>query len=280
MSGAEKVRSRNGPMPPVGTSLKSFKNGNTRWAILFAGLVVISTLLVREYSHAWDTQAGPEGMGVFFTAFGILYAIISAFVLLESLQRFDALKMVMSDEINALQDIRDLVCYLDGDGNEAVGRDINRALLTYVESVLDKEWVRLESKLNLDDKDTTVELHAIMEVTNNIKVTNPSDTVALRFMISNLMDVTTYRTKRFATTEEETPPKITWLLNFMSIALVVGLILMRIDSLIIHLFMVLAMSTAVYLIYYMQKDLNEPFSGDWCIERKEFEGLAASLRSC
>ena len=277
MSGAEKVRSRNGPMPPVGTSLKCFNNRNMRWAILFAGLVV-STLLIREYSHAWDTEAGPEGMGVFFTAFGILYAIISAFVLLESLQRFDVLKLVMSDEINALQDIRDLVCYLDGDGNEAVGRDIKRAMLTYVESILDTEWVKLESKSNLDDKDTTVELHDVMTETNKIKVTNPSDTVALRFIISNLMDVTTYRTKRFAITEEETPPKITWLLNFMSVALVAGLILMRIDSLIIHLFMVLAMATAVYLIYYMQKDLNQPFSGDWCIERKEFEGLADSLR--
>ena len=165
MSGAEKVRSRNGRMPPVGTSLKSFNNRNMRWAILFAGLVV-STLLIREYSHAWDTQAGPEGMGVFFTAFGILYAIISAFVLLESLQRFDALKLVMSDEINAMQDIRDLLCYLDGDANEAVGRDIKRAMLTYVESILDKEWVRLESKRDLDDKDTTVELHAVMTETN------------------------------------------------------------------------------------------------------------------
>ena len=184
----------------------------------------------------------------------------------------------MSDEINALQDIRDLVCYLDEDANEAVGRDIKRAMLTYVESILDTEWVKLESKSNLDDKDTTVELHDVMTETNKIKVTNPSDTVALRFIISNLMDVTTYRTKRFAITEEETPPKITWLLNFMSVALVAGLILMRIDSLIIHLFMVLAMATAVYLIYYMQKDLNQPFSGDWCIERKEFEGLADSLR--
>ncbi len=53
---------------------------------------------------------------IFFNVFGMLYAVIAGLILVEEFKRFGDLHEDVELELNALQDIRDYLIYMDEDG--------------------------------------------------------------------------------------------------------------------------------------------------------------------
>ena len=50
----------------------------------------------------------------FYSVFGMIYAIVSGFLLVEVLNRFNKLSEVVEAELNAISDVRDFLLYVDG----------------------------------------------------------------------------------------------------------------------------------------------------------------------
>jgi hypothetical protein len=242
---------------------------------LLAGVCGL-TYYARAYSLDAVNVVDMEAWGVFLSVFGMFFAIIVGFVLYEALGRYGKLKNTISAEINAIQDVRDFVLYLDGD-QEQTRVHIRRSLKAYASSVAEREWDVMAARDTSFSSDTSDELYDVMRATNKIEVTNESDQVALAAIITHIAQITTHRTCRISLSKERIPDRINILLAFMALVIVSSLILMALPNVVIHFMMVIAVTTSVYLAYKILEDLNEPFSGTWSLKNTGFLRLAEGL---
>jgi len=111
---------------------------------IFLSIVASFALLwiVRNVIPSEAIKTDIETWGVFFTVFGIIYAILVGFLLIEVLRRFSSLSSTIQEELNAAEDIRDFLVYIDE--NKESKRAIRKALIDYVNSVIEREWINME----------------------------------------------------------------------------------------------------------------------------------------
>lgn len=213
---------------------------------------------------------------LFYSVYGVIYAIVIGFILAELLTRFHRLMTCISNELNAVEDIRDFLVYVDK--NEKTKLDINKALLQYVTVVVNREWELMKNCRSSFDSDTSVELYRLMETVEDIKKYDDSDGVALAAIIGKISDVTTFRTERFERSRQRLSLPLNVLIVFMSIILVSGFVMMNIPSLWVHSFVIFSVVTSVYLLYLVIDDLNHPYEGVWNITDRPFRDVQARLQ--
>ncbi len=206
--------------------------------------------------------------GVFFSVFGVIYAIIAGFLLVEVLQRFASLSATLEEELNALQDIRDFLTYLDN--QDATKKGIIKSLAGYVDKVSGDEWEEMQDLSKPTDSDTSMELTDLINSVAKVRVGNDSDQVALQLLVEKISNITTLRTKRINVADAQLPPRLKILLLFMSVFLIVGFILMHVANVYIHLLIVAGVTIAIVLNYLIIDDLNTPFDGVWSIGKGHF----------
>jgi hypothetical protein len=226
-------------------------------------VALILTKIAQDNLPASAKSISIESWGIFFTVLGVVYAIIVGFVLAELLSRYHRLSTHIHDELNAIEDIRDYLIYVDH--NEDTKTCIVDALYGYLVSVVDREWPAMANAQNTIESDTSPELYGIMEAVEQIKVYDRSDVVALEFMIERISDVTTYRTERLEMSRQHLSPALRFLIVFLSLIVAGGFILMNVGSTLIHGFMVLGAVTSISLLYVVMADLEQPFTGMWNI---------------
>jgi len=238
-------------------------------------IALVFMIIVRNFFPSEVIKTQIETWGIFFAVFGIIYAIIVGFLLVEVLRRYYNMKATIERELNAIEDTRDFLVYLDE--NQEVERDIRKSLLDYVNSVVSREWAWMEDWSEISDSDTSPELYQVMEAVHKIRITNESDNIALSAIIDKVSKLTEYRTERLDLSDEHLSPALRFLILFMSIVLVVSFALMAVESVWIHAFMVFSNVIAINLLYLVITDLNHPFEGLWNIRDTSFRRVAARL---
>tara|TARA_R110002096_G_scaffold4501_7_gene21119 strand:- start:1938 stop:2810 length:873 start_codon:yes stop_codon:yes gene_type:complete len=204
----------------------------------------------------------------FFSVFGVIYAILVGFLVVKVLERFTSLSDALEGEVNALQDVRDLLTYFEGK-QDAAKRELLTQLDEYVRSVAYVEWKAMSRRKRMDriDSETTQELMDMMRAANLLKVDDHSDEVALGCIINRLTDVTSYRTSRISLAQERLPKRLKGLLWFMSMVLVLGFMVMEVAHPAMHLGMVAAISVAGHLVVGVIFDLDHPLTGTWNVSQ-------------
>ena len=71
--------------------------------------------LARRQIHYEGIVEDVSAWGVFFTVFGVVYAIVARFLLVSVLTRYGALSQTIEDELNAVESIRDFLVYFSGE---------------------------------------------------------------------------------------------------------------------------------------------------------------------
>lgn len=250
--------------------------------ILFNGLAIVFMLIGYIYFDKLKIP-GPEIFEVFFSVFGVIYAIVIGLLMIEVIQRYHNLNSIVSQEINTLQDIRDFLLYLDN--NHTARKKILESLLVYVKWVISKEWPNMKSKTKLKskkqiDSDTSKHLVELIKAVHEIDVDNNiSDIIALKSIMDKVAKVTTYRTDRLELSEEHISLPLRLFIIFMS-AVVIGMIsLMLIECILpmVSILMVCASVTAICGLYLFIIDLNRPFGGFWDISDRQFVNLRINL---
>ena len=255
-------------------------------------VIVVITLTIRHYLFYQNIDIDLGSWSVFYTTYGILYAIIIGFILVGALGRYEQLKLAVDSEINVIQNIRDFLIYFSDSTSTQraevkdsrseqinVLLNIRQALYTYVKSVYEKEWLEMSDKTETTDPDSTQELKAIIVSVSKLESQDENDSIALTAIINSLSDLTNHRTKRIYLSNEEIPPPILKLLIFMSIFLVSGFFLLGVQNMWVHLIMITSFAATIQLIINLLIDLNTPFSGIWNIDNKRYVALAEKIKS-
>lgn len=255
-------------------------------------LALVLMILVRSFVDSEAIKVDPELWGIFFTVFGIVYAILVGFLLLECLNRFNTISTTIQDELNAVQDIRDFAIFVNG--NEGAKQRIRDTLSAYVKSVVDRGWpgmgqIQRERRGLLSlfsnskkesptlESDTTPELYEVMRAVENIKIIDQSDSIALSAIIGKIGEVTSFRTKRVELAKQSLPPTLHFLIIFMSFILGLSFVLMDVSSVWIHALMIVSVNTAVHLLYMVISDLDHPFEGVWNISSDPFTKVSKEI---
>ena len=199
----------------------------------------------------------------FYSVFGMIYAIVSGFLLVEVLNRFNKLSEVVEAELNAISDVRDFLLYVDG--QEDTKQSVKKELQEYVHSVATVEWNTMNDDYAVLNSDTSKELYDVMHAVNKVGVNNESDREALHFLISEMSSITSLRTERISIANQQLPPRLKHLLIYMSIVLVAAFVINAGMEPWIHCFMVGSITACVHLLYIVIADLNTPFTGLWTI---------------
>ena len=254
--------------------------------------IVVITLAIRHYMFYQNIDIDLGSWSVFYTTYGILYAIIIGFILVGALGRYEQLKLAVDSEINVIQNIRDFLIYFSdstsmeragvkGSRSEQISSllNIRQALYTYVKSVYEKEWLEMSDKTEMTDPDSTQELKAVIVSVSKLESQDENDSIALTAIMNLLSDLTNHRAKRIYLSDEEIPPPIMKLLIFMSIFLVAGFFILGVQNMWVHLIMIISFSTTIQLIINLLADLNNPFSGIWNIDNKRYVALAEKIKS-
>ena len=74
---------------------------------IFLGTII--TLIARNHSYYQNMSIDIGVWGVYYAAFGILYAIMIGFILIGSLNNYEQLKLTVDSEISEIQKIRDFL---------------------------------------------------------------------------------------------------------------------------------------------------------------------------
>lgn len=242
-----------------------------------AGVALL--LLVRPLVRDSVTPVDIEAWGIFFAVVGVVYAVIAGFLLAQLLTRYHQLSSRLHEELNALEDIRDFLVYVDdGQQNTAAKLAIREALVRYIRNIIENEWPRMTAGERNMDTDTCEELYGVMRAVEKIRPEDQSDIIALRAIIDHVADVTTHRTERLDMVGHGLTPPLRVLLYFMSAIISIGFILMGIQSLSIHVFMVVSVITSIGLLLIVMFDLNKPFAGIWNIDAEPFLAVEQRLR--
>ncbi len=219
---------------------------------------------------------GPNHWDSFFSVFGMLYAIISGFLLVDVLGRYNDLTNTFEAELNAVEDVRDFLVYVDGNQDD-VKLEVKRRLADYISSVSEREWKAMERGIPLNS-DTSKELYGIMQAVDRIEVTNESDRVALASLIDKISDLTTLRTKRISLANQRLPTRLKLLTLFMSFILVLGMVFVGAKEFYLHVSMVGSVTFAVHLLYMIITDLDRPFNGVWNLDKAPLDAVEEAFQ--
>ena len=249
----------------------------TALKLLASGLLAFFILYFsRNYLYYDDIALDSTPWSVFFSSFGVIYAIIAGFLILSGLEKYNSLNELLELELNSIQDIRDYLYFLDKDQNKTK-LEIIEALKSYLCSVMDREWPQMASKNSSLDSDTSPELYKLILSTDNLKSDDENDKIVLPMLIGEITKITSTRTTRIAKSYHSLPILLKLLMGFMSIILIVGLIFISSKSLVVHSIIVVSQSVSIHLLYMIIIDLDNPFFGVYSINKSSFQRLYKKL---
>ena len=157
-------------------------------ANLVLGILVL--LLVRRYMKYGNITIDIGSWGVFYTVFGVLYAIIIGFILISTLDKFDNLKRSIDSEINEIQNVRVLLKYFS-DSQKEVINNVRKALLNYVNSIHSIEWENMIKKESLPEFSS--ELENVIESVSHLKSEDENDNISLTSIINTLTGLSEWK---------------------------------------------------------------------------------------
>ena len=252
-------------MKVIKTLIPLLISGLVSWlVVIFSTEHVQYTGIVEDLS-SWNS---------FFNVFGVVYAIVTGFLLVTVLNRYSALSQTLEDELNAIESIRDFLVYFrDAQREESAG--MKKALARYVRSLSEEEWKQMSEPSVTVNSDTSDELYEIMRSGRVIRAEQSTDRVVLAAIVENVSEVTKLRTRRIALSNERLPPRLRILLVFMSVVIATSFVLLGVRSTAMHVFMVVVLVISVHLLYMIVEDLDHPFYGVWNVDKTPLEQLLA-----
>lgn len=239
------------------------------YAKVFFVVIVVSIINYLLILHP-VASVGTDSLEIFFSLFGMIYAIIVGFSILVVLNNYNEIRLHMNAEINELQDLRDYLMYVDNQ-NE-VRDEIAKNIREYAVFIVEKEWPAISHYQEVDF-DTPPAIYEIMKSVNKIQPTNQSDIVALERLITTIAEITTARTNRLTASVDRLPALLRHLIVILSAVIIFSFTMIPIKEIWLNILLNAVNSFGIALIYFVIMDLDYPFGGVWSIQPEPFQAF-------
>ena len=231
-------------------------------------LLVVSTIVISittfDYFNKLILSADISGFGVFLNFLGVVYAVISAFVIFEAGGRFNGINEELSREFIALRNVFSMVKLFK-----------DKRLVQSSKGKIKDYALLLKKKLYVNGPKTKEEVshkfRALFSILDRIKPKNEMEKVLAGHVVDALRSSANSRSRRLGLIESDTPKLELFLVMFLSISLVFGFFLTRLSNIYLFTILMAIVSMAVSSIMLIIFDLNMPFKGFWNVSSEPIE---------
>ena len=116
------------------------------------------------------------------------------------------------------------------------------------------------------ESDTCTDLYEVIKNVAQLEPVTTSGKIALKEIVSNIGNITTIRTKRIELSKEALSPILYIYIRFMGIMLNVPFILFNGGNIWIQGGMVVAVASAIRILFGIIKDFDSPLTGFWNVD--------------
>lgn len=236
--------------------------------ISFAGLK-----LVRRYFPEEVLRDNHEAGGFIFNAFGLIYAVLVAFVVFATWTEYDNSKKNVDRESIELTDIYNNSKALP----EEFRQKANLLMKAYAEDVVYDEWKKLEDGLISDKADGS--FRKMWEFYITIDVNKLKNEPAYRETLKHLNDALEHRRMRHFDANNNIPGIIWSVLLFGAFVNIIYTYFFFAKNINHQLLMSSALTILNTLILYMIFLLDNPFRGYMKVDAKPFEYIIQLINS-
>lgn len=235
---------------------------------LLLSLFVVATILITittfDYFNKLILAVDISSFGIFLNFLGVVYAIISAFVIFEAGSRFNGINDELSKEFIALRNAFSMVKLM---------KDKN--LIRFSKEKIKDYSLTLKKKLYVNGPKVKEEVghkfRALFSILDKIKPKNEMEKVLAGHIVDALRSSANSRSKRLGLIESDVPKLELFLVIFLSISLVFGFFLTRINNIYLFTLLMAIISIAVSSIMLIIFDLNMPFKGFWNVSSEPID---------
>jgi uncharacterized membrane protein (DUF485 family) len=205
-------------------------------------------------------------LAIFISMVGIVFALLSAFMIVNAWNEYDALDEAIRKETISLRNL-----FLLGQQlcEETPLTNLKTCMQDYITTVIDAYW---KETIKLDE--TIVKFVKIFRSAEAFNPQTQKNLIILDNIYEELRTASNYRAHILSLISQKTP-KILWLfLLFLSFAIVISFIIVDYESQWMATFIITLVSTAIAFVIAIIYDLDNPFtSGVWAKSPHDYHEL-------
>lgn len=221
-------------------------------SLLFSFLV---TLTKKSKSHIEILKSNHDLTSYIFNAFGLIYAVLVAFVVFATWGDFQEAKMNSEMEANEVQIIYALSNGFKDEKSDVIKDDLRK----YINILINDEWDLLsEGKVSLEAAETLLK---IKNTLFNLEITSQKDSDIFQSIMERLNSLVEYRKMRIINAEQSVPAILWFILLCGYFTSIIFTYFFVSTSKAVHFSVVSALIFFNTLILYMILVLDNPFTG-------------------
>lgn len=260
------------------------KTPRDRWRLLLRVVVstgaAVASILFLWFIRSWDPLAATKADDVpiweiFFSVFGLVYAIIVGLFIIEAHRRMRELSSVVQGELNAIGDVVDFLRYFKEKQQDAGASKVRKRLAAYAEKLI----ADLEQPNQAPERHTEKRRKEITDIIDAVTELEPQGAAsqsALDAIVRKIADLTTFRSQKTEIARRGFPLPFYGLLVFMTLVVIVGFSLMDVNSAALHSVLISVTAVALSWLFMLVWDVDHPLEGYWNIQ-VEIEGNVAEI---
>lgn len=210
--------------------------------------------------------ANASSTAVFFSTIGSMYALITAFVLVEVWGQYNALDSALASEAKVLTSLWNYTDYLNDD---KVSKAMHKAIINYIDVTTGKEIQMMGQ--NQPIKHPSPELTDIMKVIDSIQFNDPRDASAFKSIIQSFENLSTMRMSRISQGKTRLPTLLEAFFELVSFTFLGSYMLQVYANTPLYILSTAVLAAIVIFVRHIILDLDNPFDGIWCISTETYQ---------
>lgn len=176
-------------------------------SIVCVAIALLGLLIVRKYFHETHLKENHEVASVIFNAFGLIYAVLVAFVVYTSWNSYDSAVRYVEMEVNKISSL-----FFDAEAfDEPMKTQIRVALTEYTQAVVEEEWLVIAGGGRIGRKALEAQ-RKIFSAYTNVDVREIKNIYLYQESLNQLNAMSEYRRLRLFSSRSSTPFEIWFVL--------------------------------------------------------------------
>jgi hypothetical protein len=231
--------------------------------VVFGGGSITGLYLVRKWVPLDRLRQNHEIASVTFGVLGAFYGLVLAFVIVAAWQQFNDANLEVHDEASALESLYKLGAAF----SEPMRSQIDGAVRSYTQRVIDKEWPAMADDRKLE---TQTGAHELWQIILTYSASNAKEQMLVDKSIDQLNIISRTRSMRFLYSEADLP-SVVWIVIYMGCAITIGFSYFFGSSVIrSQLFMCGILSILIGMTIVAILELAHPYQGTVVISDEPF----------
>jgi len=235
-------------------------------SVIVSVISMAATFAVASVLNTSAYMADVGSLGAFVTAFGTLYGIITAFIVVEVWSEFNKISELIDREAIGLERLFRLTLYFR---DPKLTKRMKDAIAGYANIIIKSKFKNLaQNERNVESGKAFRKIAALIR---DVKFDDDHDSIVFNSVVEQYGRVSETRTERLNKSLARLPPFLDAFLYVSSFFMLLFFVIMPYTNIAYGLVMVGTLTFLIVTVIQLIRDLDNPFAGYWNITPEPFE---------